>query len=142
MRADDQVADSARAPPRQQRRSVAGEDQDQDQVYGRADRVDRDQDCHLAIERPSQQVSSNGVIDKAADAGRDPADEEHEVLPDEPARAEAREARPGPRRWGASVLGQRFALQVAAGDRLRTLGTCEAVLAGLCARTSMLSTDG
>src|SRR5207302_10690360 len=99
--------------------------------YGRADRVDRDQDCHLAIERPSQEVSSNGVIDKAADAGRDPADEEHEVLPDQPARAEAREARPGPRRWGASVLGQRFALQVAAGDRLRTLGTCEAILAGL-----------
>ncbi len=73
----------ARVAARREHGRVPRQDDDQDQRRAGADGVDRDQECDLAVDLGAEHASSDRVVDKTADAGDEPAEEQDEVLADE-----------------------------------------------------------
>ena len=69
---------------RVQQRRVAGQHHDEDQRRTGANRVERDQERHLAIRLGSEDTPGDRVVHESADAGDEAAEEQDQVLPDQP----------------------------------------------------------
>ena len=77
----------ARVSARDQRRRVARQHDDEDQGWGRAHRVHRDEEGYLAVRGRTQDAAGDGVVHETADPGDQAAGEQRQVLPDQPALA-------------------------------------------------------
>src|SRR4029077_11980846 len=77
-----------------QSRRVPGEDDDENQGRSGADRIERNQESELPVDRRAQDAAGDGVEHETTDARDQAACEEDGVLPDQPVLAELDQALP------------------------------------------------